>query len=245
MRKLTATLLTMLSLSAGASQSEPTDPILAFLASKGLANAQVEIKDTSPIDGYKEVVIDRQKVLYFTPDASKLIDGQVVDLKTGTNYTQKTMQQIAASISFDPKQLKDNNVIRYGNSSKSVYLFVDPECPACQALEKQLFNNQGQLLIQDTSLVIVPVALRSHPASMAIIQNVLCDANPAKAWNKVITDAAYRKKVSETKPTNNCQATPADNMAIFDQSKMLGTPSLFDQEGKAITDIGALLPKQF
>lgn len=244
MRKLTATLLTMLSLSAGASQGEPTDPIQVFLTSKGLTSDRIEIKDTSPINGYKEVVIDRQKVLYFTPDASILIDGQVVDLKTGTNYTQETMQQIAAAIRFDPKQLKDNNVIRYGNFSKSVYLFVDPECPACHNLENQLFNNQGQLLIQGTSLVIVPVALPSHPTSTTIIQNVLCDAQPAKAWHKVMTDETYRKKVSKSKP-NNCQATPTDNMSIFTQAKMLGTPSAFDHEGKAITDINALLPKQF
>lgn len=243
MQKVTATLLTLFSLAAGATQNT-TDPIVTFLTSKGLTSDQIEIKDTSPITGYKQVIIDRQKVLYFTPDASTLIDGQVVNLKTGTNYTQETMQQIAAAVRFDPSHLKESNIIRYGNFSKSVYLFVDPECPACHNLENQLFNNQGQLLIQGTSLVIVPVALPSHPTSTTIIQNVLCDAQPAKAWHKVMTDETYRKKVSKSKP-NNCQATPTDNMSIFTQAKMLGTPSAFDHEGKAITDINALLPKPF
>lgn len=101
----------------------------------------------------------------------------------------------------------------------SFVVFSDPNCPACQALEKQL-----ETLGPNLAPIIVPVAFR--PGSDARVAQVLCANDVSAAWRQAVAYATL------SPPCDKGRKLVANNNAAFVALKFNATPTIVAPNGK-------------
>jgi thiol:disulfide interchange protein DsbC len=99
----------------------------------------------SPVEGFYEVSVGR-KVFYVSNDSKFLIFGNVVDVATKQNLTEKRTQELS-KIDFSKLPLDLAIKTVNGDGHRKIAVFSDPECPYCQMFEKQISPN-----LKDTTI---------------------------------------------------------------------------------------------
>jgi TrbB protein len=73
--------------------------------------------------------------------------------------------------------------IHFGRSpadkGHTLYVYADPNCPACKRFEPHLQN-----LAKDYSVYVLPVPFKD--GSMTLADKILCSADPSESWRKVM-----------------------------------------------------------
>lgn len=108
-------------------------------------------------------------------------------------------------------------VIKLSETGKGspLYVFADPQCPACQHYEKQLKSQIGKRKIS-----LVPVAIL--PGSEFIVDQILCSPDPKKAWLQYLDT-----KQLEQHSMDGCGALFGyqKNNQLFQAAKFTQTPT--------------------
>ncbi len=176
-----------------------------------------------PYAGLYQVVTNGFNIFYTDEKGEIGIFGNMIDLKNRQNLTKQEKDRITV-VDFAKLPL-DKAIVRVkGNGTRKLALFSDPECPYCQALEKQLEA------VNDVTIYTFLLPLPSlHPGAVRKSQLIWCAKDQAKAWN----DMLLRQK--EPKGSNTTCATPIAEIAeLAGKNSITGTPGIVFSDGKLL-----------
>lgn len=220
MKKLLAILLLSLSASTHAAEAD----IRAALQAKFPTVGKIEHVVKTPYSGLYEVVIGDQ-LLYTDEQGLYLFDGNIIEVKTRSNLTEKRSQQLFA-IDFNklPLDLAVKKV--KGNGKRKMAYFTDPNCGFCKKLEKELSK------VNDVTLYLFMYPI--FQGSDDIVRNVRCAKNPVKAWDDLMLNGIAPAKADCKVPTDKVRA-------LGEKLRVNGTPNLIFGDG---TQVPGYLPAE-
>ncbi|WP_436898629.1 DsbC family protein [Acinetobacter gyllenbergii] len=187
-----------------------------------------EFIDKTPISNLYTLSNIRGSVLI---DASGryLIYGDVIDLENMQNIADYNYQKHYA---INPKQLPTANALKEvkGNGQRVLYVFADPDCPACQALQGILEN------VDNITIYTFPMGLAHlHPTAIETSKNIWCSKDPVKAWKAYLLDGD-----KPNKRENSCHQPIDQNMAITKKYRINLTPTIFNSQGHRVVGVPEL-----
>ena len=189
---------------------------------KKVPEAPVDTVRKIPYGGLYEVVVGSE-MFYTDKDASFLVLGSIVDLKTKENITELRSRQLNR---VDFATLPIDNAIKIvrGNGSRKVAMFADPNCGYCKRFERDLLG------VNDITVYVFPYPILS-PDSMEKSKAVWCSADRGKAWiDLMVRDQAPKSE-------GKCD-TPIDKVLAYGQTKKIqGTPTLFFEDGERVPGV--------
>jgi len=100
-------------------------------------NVRVDGVQPAPLAGLYEVRLQTQEgpqIIYTDAQANFIIDGSIVDAKSGRNLTEERLRKITA-IEFSALPLDLAVKVQRGNGKRLLAMFTDPYCPDCRRLE--------------------------------------------------------------------------------------------------------------
>jgi thiol:disulfide interchange protein DsbC len=181
--------------------------------------AKVDSVRSMPMAGLYEVTIG-QDVVYTDASARYLIQGEVVDLKTGTNLTEQRSNDLNR-IRWADLPLNDAVKVVRGKGARQVAVFADPNCGFCKRLEKA-FQQMDNVTIYT---FLVPMLSAD---SLTKSQQIWCSSDKVKAWSDWM--------INNQAPTGkgDCGNPLERNTALARKLGVTGTPAMFFTDGSRI-----------
>lgn len=162
-------------------------------------------------------------VMYTDDKGDHLIQGQIVDTRTKTNLTEARLNKLTA-IDFASLPLKDAVVIKQGNGSRKLAVFVDPNCGYCKRFEKDLAT------IKDVTVYtfLYPIL---GPDSDVKSKAIWCAKDQGKTWREWMLNGV-------TPPRSmggDCDTGALErNVAFGKKHRVQGTPALVFEDGTRV-----------
>jgi thiol:disulfide interchange protein DsbC len=174
----------------------------------------------SPIAGLYEVRYGGSEILYSDVKGDfVLVNGSMVDTKTRTDLTEARIEKLLA-IDFDKLPVKDAMVIKQGNGSRKMAVFVDPNCGYCKRFERDLSA------IKDVTIYTFLIPILGAD-SAAKSRNIWCAKEPATTWRAWMLD-----NVTPPVAMGRCDFGAVDrNVAFAHKQRINGTPAVFFADG--------------
>lgn len=164
-------------------------------------------------------VTSGHSVIYTDEGAKYVISGHIFE---AANKHDVTADMLANLNRVDPAALPlaDSFTEKFGNGSRQLYVFSDPDCPFCKKLEHEI----PKLKDVTVHIFLYPlVALHPNARSMAV--DIWCSKDPAQAW--------HDKMLEDTIPATLSCDTPIDrNLALAQQLGVNATPTLIFPDGR-------------
>lgn len=108
-----------------------------------------------------------------------------------------------------------------GNGRRTVYVFTDPDCRYCRALEAELVQ------VKNVTIYRFEYPLTQlHPNAANIAKQIWCAPDRAQAWN------AYEQHRSTPDNRGVCANPIDDNTQMAARLNIEGTPTLISSEGR-------------
>lgn len=196
-----------------------------------MGGARIEGIRPAPIPGLFEVryrSAEGVQILYTDAMATYVIDGHIIEMRTGRDLTQERSRKLNA-IKFDSLPLDLAVKVQRGSGKRVLAMFSDPYCPACRQFERSL-----QQIDNVTVYVFMYPVIR--PENIDHSRAVWCSPDRAKAWLELA--AAPRPKVPDAAP--GCD-DPLDKVLMLGRSLGVNsTPTLILANGERVT--GGLSP---
>ncbi len=179
-------------------------------------SANVRNITPSPIPGLFEVQIN-QEIFYTDSNAKYLIQGEMIELASGTNLTAKRQEDVNRIKWSELPQANAIKIVR-GNGSRQIAVFSDPNCGYCKRLEKTLQQ------LDNVTIYNYLIPILSADSALKSKQ-IWCASDQQKAWNDWM--------LSNITPSGKSDCTnPIDrNMAIAKTYGVNGTPTIFFTDG--------------
>jgi thiol:disulfide interchange protein DsbC len=168
----------------------PTDPAVAQALQKFFPQVagQARAIRPTPVPGLYEVAAG-PNLLYFFPATGHILAGQLMDSQ-GRNLTRESMgQEMTQKIDTLPL----DQAIKIGTGKHRVIEFTDPDCPYCRK-GSAFFAER-----KDVTRYIFLFPLAMHPKADPKARYILSSANPAKAYEEVMTGHFDQKPLPEFK----------------------------------------------
>lgn len=200
-----------------AAAAQGSDAARAVIARK--LEVPVEAVQPSLVPGLYEVVHSAE-VLYATVDGQYVIAGDLYDLETKSNLSEKRRSAARAAAL---RKVSDEEVITFGpaNAKHTIDVFTDIDCGYCRKLHGEIaeYNKLGIRV----RYMFFP---RSGPGteSWQKAVSVACAPNPQ--------DALTRAKQGEQLPVRNCKtASVTKTYELARELQVRGTPGIFTEQG--------------
>ena len=179
----------------------------------------------TPVDGVYEVQMGRN-VVYVSSDARHMFIGHLVDMVSRKDLTSPVLRELRSmKVDVSDIPIESSIDVKKGNGSRNLYVFIDPDCPFCQKLEKEL----GKL--NDVTIHYFMFPLSIHPNSKDKSERIYCAKDREKAIRDVIV---LRKSLSDDEIIKECKA-PIGNIIAYGKSiGIRGTPALIFEDGEMI-----------
>ncbi len=190
----------------------------------------VPINSVKPLDnvaGIYEAVLDKNQILYTTPDGKYILQGSLVATDTMTNLTKQRTEELS-KINFSELP-KNPIVLKKGKGERRIAVFADPNCVYCKKFEHELEN------VDNLTVLLFPIPILA-PSSQTISASVACSKNPVADWKGWMLEG---KAVA----TNECEKGKAiikTNLDFARSMGITGTPTIYFENGER--SVG-LLPK--
>jgi len=221
MKIIAAAAATLSLLLAVPGQAQDLERIKSELRKK-VPEAPVDSVRKVPYGGLFEVTIGSE-VFYTDENASFLVLGSIVDLKTKENVTELRMRQLNK---VDFAQLPFDSAIKIvrGNGSRKVAIFEDPNCGYCKRFERDLAG------VNDITVYVFLYPILSE-GSVVKSKAIWCSPDKGKAWMDVmVRDMAVSGD-------STC-ANPIDKNLAFGQGKRIqGTPTIIFEDGERVPGV--------
>jgi thiol:disulfide interchange protein DsbC len=198
--------------------AQDTERVKAELKKK-VPEATVDAVRKIPYGSLYEVLVGGE-IFYTDQDATFLVLGSIVDLKTKQNVTEARTRQLNR-IDFAALPLDNAVKIVRGNGSRKVAMFADPNCGYCKRFERDLLG------VSDITVYVFLYPILS-PDSVAKSKAVWCSPDRGKAWIDMM--------VRDTPPALDAKCeTPIDKVLAYGQSKSVrGTPTIIFEDGERV-----------
>lgn len=182
--------------------------------------AKVTAVRSTPINGLYEVAIGSD-VVYADASARYLIQGEVIDLKTGINLTEQRSNDLNR-IKWADLPLNDAIKVVRGKGTRQIAVFADPNCGFCKKLEKSFQQ------LDNVTIYTFLVPLLSQDSAVKSKQ-IWCSSDKVKSWNAWMLD-------NQSPSGQGDCATPLDrNTALAKKLGVTGTPAMFFTDGSRIS----------
>jgi len=212
-------------------QKDESKEIQAKLLKQIPGVTKIDSVKKTDINGLYEVAIGR-KIFYATDDAKYVIFGNVIELSTKTNVTEKRMEDLSV-VDFNklPLDLAVKEVI--GNGTARLVVFTDPNCPYCQMFEQKIASQ-----LQDVTIYNFILALPSHPQSAIDIKKIWCSKDKGAVW------VAWMRSKVALPADASCDTKALDKVMELanNEVKIEGTPTIILEDGHILQ--GAMPPEQ-
>ena len=182
---------------------------------KRFGDIKIESIARTPLSGVWEVFANGQ-ILYTDETGNYVfVDAKLVDIGKHANLTEQRLHELTfvrfqdLPFDFAIKQVK-------GDGARKLAIFVDPDCPYCRQLQKELEK------VDNITIYYFLFPLGSvHPNAPAMARVIWCAPDREKAW------LDYMTRQIKPKAVGNCD-TPVDKIIAFgDHKGVTGTPTLF------------------
>ena len=174
----------------------------------------------TPIPGLWEVRYGGTEILYSDDKGEHiLVNGSLVETKTRTDLTEARIEKMLA-IDWDKLPLKDAMLIRQGNGSRRMAVFVDPNCGYCKRYERDL------AALKDVSVYTFLMPILGGD-SLSKSRDIWCAKDSAKAWRAWIIEG-----VAAPKAVASCDSSALERNQAFGRAhRVNGTPATFFEDG--------------
>ena len=175
----------------------------------------------TPYSGLFEVRVGGD-IIYTDEKAQFLFVGNVVDAKSGTNYTRNRVEELN-KIKFSDLPLDSALKMVKGDGKRAIAVFEDPNCGYCKRFRKTLAS------LDNVTVYTFMYNILSED-SVAKSKNIWCSSDRNKAWDEWMLNG---KMPTATAPAN-C-VTPHDKVyALGRKLNVNGTPAVFFTDGTRI-----------
>ena len=147
---------------------------------KSLFGTDAKVEEAKDLGSIYEVVAsfpgrDKQ-IVYVTKDGAYLITGGNLINKDKKNLTKERYEQ-ANKVDVSKLPLQDAVMVKKGTGAKKLYLFTDVDCPYCRKGWEWLKTQT------DYTLYVYLFPLPMHPQAVEKSVKILCDKDPAAAFD--------------------------------------------------------------
>ena len=200
----------------GSADATSEKQIRAELQKRLGTSANVRNVTPSAIPGLFEVQVNNE-IFYTDSKAKYLIQGEMIELATGTNLTTKRQEDINRIKWSELPQANAIKIVR-GNGSRQIAVFSDPNCGYCKRLEKTLQQ------LDNVTIYNYLIPILSADSALKSKQ-IWCASDPQKAWNDWM--------LGNITPSGKSDCTnPIDkNAALAKTYGVNGTPTIFFTDG--------------
>jgi thiol:disulfide interchange protein DsbC len=197
-------------------QAQNTQQIKTELQKRLGSTANIKGVSASPVPGLFEVQLNSE-IFYTDANAKYLIQGEVIELATGQNLTEKRQADLNR-IRWSDLPLGNAVKMVRGNGSRQLAVFADPNCGYCKRLEKTF------LQLDNVTIYTFLLPILSAD-SVQKSKQIWCSSDATKAW----TDWT----INNTTPSGKGECTtPIDrNLALAKSYGVTGTPTIFFTDG--------------
>ncbi|SOY89490.1 DsbC family protein [Cupriavidus taiwanensis] len=196
-----------------------TDRIKESLQKMLGGRAEVKSVGKTPVPGLFEANIGGQ-VVYTDATGRYILNGEMIDTRTGTNLTEERLAEINR-IKWSDLPLARAIKWSKGDGSRQIAVFSDPNCGYCKRIE-QTFQQMDNITVYT---FLYPVL---SPDSETKSRQVWCAADRTKAWRDWML-----KQVALT-GNGSCKTPLEENLALGHSMNVTGTPAVFFTDGTRI-----------
>lgn len=166
--------------------------------------------------GLYEVVTNGQ-VFYVSRNYRYLFVGKVIDISTMRDITSARAD---STWTINYALLDPHDAIRISSGSRSLAIFLDPECPACEKELRELSR------LKDVSIYVYLFPLQQvHPTAGQVAETIWCAKDRAKA----LLDVSARA----SRP--DCETPIERNTAFALAHHIDSTPTIILDNGKVLS----------
>jgi thiol:disulfide interchange protein DsbC len=177
-----------------------------------------EVRAT-PIPGLYEVRYDGSELLYTDAKGEFLIQGAIIETKTGANLTEERQDKLSA-VNFAALPLKDAVQLKQGDGSRKLAVFVDPNCGYCKRFERDLAALKNVTIYA----FIMPIL---GPDSTVKARDIWCARDNGHVWRTWMIDGTLPPKAK-----GPCDSSALERNVAFGQKyRIQGTPAVFFEDG--------------
>ena len=161
-------------------------------------------------------------IFYSDANGDHLIEGHLVDTKTGANLTEERIAKLTA-IDFASLPLKDAVVFKQGTGARKLVVFADPNCGYCKKFERDI----SQVADVTVYTFLYPILGGDSPEKS---RDIWCAKDSTKAWRDWMVDNTAPAKSAAT-----CDVEALKRVALMGRKhKVMGTPALVFEDGKRV-----------
>lgn len=182
---------------------------------------KVESVSKTPMAGIVEVRIGTDLLYADEKGTFAIVEGQLVNLKTGANLTAGRMEEIN-KIDFSKLPLDLALKTVRGNGKRVMAVFEDPYCSFCRTYRKTLLDMNNVTIYT----FFFPI-LRAE--SETVSRNAWCAKNREEAWN----DWMLFGKEPPAAPSG-CKFEAEKLLALGKSLGVTGTPTTFLSDGRRL-----------
>lgn len=217
-----AVLLTAMSTIHAASPVSDDEEIAKVSAAfKQMLGGRAELQGVArtPIAGLYEVSA-AGGIIYTDASARYIINGSMVDAKTGANITTSRISDINR-VKWSDLPLENAIKTVKGNGQRHMAVFADPFCPYCKRLEQSL-----QYIDNVTVYTFLYPVISDN--SEAKSRQIWCAADRARAWQDWMLKGVSRV-------SSNCKAPLQENLRLGEKLHVSATPGIIFADGSRIS----------
>jgi thiol:disulfide interchange protein DsbC len=217
---MSVALASLLNMSYASAQNAAEQKVKTEVQKQLGDRAKVTAVRSTPINGLYEVAIGSD-VVYADASARYLIQGEVIDLKTGINLTEQRSNDLNR-IKWADLPLNDAIKVVRGKGTRQIAVFADPNCGFCKKLEKSFQQ------LDNVTIYTFLVPLLSQDSAVKSKQ-IWCSSDKVKSWNAWMLD-------NQSPSGQGDCATPLDrNTSLAKKLGVTGTPAMFFTDGSRIS----------
>lgn len=170
--------------------------------------------------GVYEIVTAEPEIFYTDEQASYLMRGAMIDVKSKKNLTEERMEALL-TVPFASLPMKDAFVIVRGDGKRKMAVFEDPNCGYCKRFEADLQKINNVTIY----MFLYPIL---GPDSNEKSKNIWCTKDKAKTWQ----DWMLRNEPPEV---GSCDiAALTRNVEFGRKQKITGTPTIIFGNGSRV-----------
>lgn len=175
----------------------------------------------TPMPGIVEVRIGTDLLYADEKGSFAIVEGQMIDLKTGANLTAVRSEEISR-IDFSKLPLELAMKTVRGNGKRQLVVFEDPYCSFCRTYRKTLLDSKDVTIYT----FYFPI-LRAE--SLTVSRNAWCAKDRDEAWN----DWMLFGKEPPAAPAA-CKFDSEKILALGQSLGVTGTPTTFLSDGRRL-----------
>ncbi len=208
----------------------PTKEAMKANLSK-LITREFTVESVKPAEGMGEiceVVVKvglKPVVIYTNSEGRHIIVGNLFNIETKENLTEKTAKQYM-TVSKDVLTKLENHVnMTYGEGEKYIYYISDPDCPFCRRLSPVLKDWATKNKVQ-IKVILYPLPI--HPKAKDKSIAMVCDK---RGYDDMHTYKNTKNLCEEGK-----RAIEA-NVKLMEEIGITGTPTLIGMNGRYVVGL--------